>query len=93
MTTFTEKDYNTFWGQYADIEQSHQTRVKNIEQIIRRDMTPILDPIKEENEENEDIEENEQKEENEDIKYCNYNKILYYQLCVIVFTIFTIFMV
>lgn len=87
MNTFIEKDNNTFWGQYTDIEQSH---IKNINQLIKKDRTHILDPIKEED--NDDNDDNEEKKD-EDNQCCYYNKILYYQLCVVIITIITIFMI
>jgi hypothetical protein len=84
MNTFIEKENNTFWGQYADIEQYYPS-IKNT--IISKN----LEPIKEDKEEEE--EEEEEKKGEDEYQCCNYNKILYYQFCVIIFTIFTIFMV
>ena len=82
MNTFIENN-NTFWGQYADIEQPHPS--------IKKNRTLILEPVKEEEEEDEEAENGKENKEINDC--CNYNRILYYQICVIIFTIFTIFMV
>ena len=111
MTTFIQKDNNTFWGQYADIEQ-HSVKItdpfiislsRNMEPIKEEDEYNDYNEYKEDMEKNEykedmekneymeDMEKNEYKEDMENNENCNYNKILYYQLCAVIFTIFTIF--
>lgn len=84
MNTFIENN-NTFWGQYADIEQPHPS--------IKKNRTLILEPVKEEEDEEAENGKEDKEEDKEINDCCNYNRILYYQLCVIIFTIFTIFMV
>ena len=77
MNAFKNEDYNTFWGQYTDIEQP----IANITQKIHpTQKIHILEPIREKPEEN--SKEKTTKTTKTIFRSCN---SMHFWLCVIIF--------